>query len=60
MTPYVCVVNYAREDEEERQTFIRINHPGVKPIDVEITPVQAILLAADLLQHFPIGKINND
>lgn len=57
MTPYVCVVKYCKEDDEEKRTFLRISHPNVVPIDIEITPVQQLLLAADLLQHFPTGKI---
>lgn len=59
MQPYLCVTQATKDDDIKRM-YIKINHPGVAPIEIEISPVQAILLAADLLQHFPIGKINND
>lgn len=60
MTPYICIVSYAPEDCEDKKTFVRINHPGVTPIDVEISPTQCILLAKDLLKNFPIGRIKQE
>ena len=64
MTPYVSVVRYTKPDEDENSVFIRISHPSTEDaasavVDIELTPVQQILLAGGLLEGFDLNRIEN-
>ena len=64
MKPYVCIVHYTKEDEDENSCFFRITHPATEnseyaTIDVELSPVQQMLIARDLLKDFDLNRIDN-
>ena len=59
MTPYVCVVDYEKPDEDEKSVFLRVSYPDTPPLDIELMPVQQALLALALLEKFDMNKIDN-
>lgn len=59
MTPYLCVTSQAKDDDIKRM-YLRINHPNISSVEIELSPPQALALATDILNHFPISNVKPD
>ena len=64
MIPYVNVTKYIKDGEDEDSTFIRVSHPnssgtGNTVIDIELMPVQIMLLIKQLSEAMDLDRIDN-
>ena len=64
MKPYISVVQYTKPDEDENSVFVRLSHPATDKenstiLDIEVSPVQQVLLARALLEDFDLNRIEN-
>lgn len=64
MKPYLSIVQYTKPDEDEKSVFIRVSYPSTPEkeqtiIDIEVSPVQQVLLARALLEDFDLNRIEN-
>lgn len=64
MTPYVSIVYYTREDEDEPTCFFRTSYPATEKseqmiYDIPLSPVQRMLMIQELSRDFPLDRIDN-